>query len=447
MLPLGLLGAFVFSALALMAGSASAAEVHVFSGSFGAGELSLGEHSGVAVNQGTGDVYVADTGNGRVAEFSPAGTFVRGFGGPTEPTFVAVDNSAGASKGDVYVADTATATVAKFDAEGNPVTSWGTGGVLDGSTAPTGTFKTIFGIAVDSTGVLVVYAEPGEGGTLERFGQDGSFVGEVTSPFGPRTAGLAVDSTGNYYLARAEEPGPTAKVGPSGEPLAEFIDPGPTTGPTTDDTDVYVSHSDHVSRYDAAGTLLESFGAAQLTGGAGVAIAADGTAYVADSASDQIDVFESVLVPDVKTEAATALTRTAATLNGTIGAAGGPEAECRFEYTTQAQFEAEGFTGATILACVPPGPFTGSGQEAVTAAAAGLEVGTAYRFRLVGENENGANPNNAAGGSLGFETAPAVRVEPTEATAVLRGSATLNGTVTPEGGRSRSLRIRIRQPG
>ena len=86
--------------------------------------------SGVAVNDETHDVYVADTGNHRVDEFESNGTFLRAFGknvgGPgidtcmlvpgckagTEgsepgalaaPKFVAVDNSGGESEGDVYV--------------------------------------------------------------------------------------------------------------------------------------------------------------------------------------------------------------------------------------------------------------------------------------------------------------------------------------------------------
>ena len=60
---------------------ASAKEFHSFSTSFGAagsgdGQLALAEHSGLAVNQTTGDLYVADTGNGRVEQFSSSGAFV-----------------------------------------------------------------------------------------------------------------------------------------------------------------------------------------------------------------------------------------------------------------------------------------------------------------------------------------------------------------------------------
>src|SRR5579864_4481054 len=67
-----LTGALVF------AGGASALATHVFATSFGtpAGDvgLSLASNSGVAVNQTTHDVYLADTGNLRVDEFSSSGT-------------------------------------------------------------------------------------------------------------------------------------------------------------------------------------------------------------------------------------------------------------------------------------------------------------------------------------------------------------------------------------
>jgi hypothetical protein len=104
-LPIALLAALLAIA-ALAAAPASAAETHVFTGSFGsegsgAGQLNerlknvrlrlagaerirlrLLAHlrlTGLAVDQATGDVYVADTGNDRVDKFDSAGTFIRAF--------------------------------------------------------------------------------------------------------------------------------------------------------------------------------------------------------------------------------------------------------------------------------------------------------------------------------------------------------------------------------
>jgi len=141
----------VLAILVVVPASALAATAHRFEKAFGspgegAGQLDLvapirGAEgnpeakvagSGVAVDDATHDVYVADTGNRRVGEFDSAGTFIRAFGGEvgphgegtcttaltckagasgsaagdlSAPKFVAVDNSGGTSEGDVYVGD------------------------------------------------------------------------------------------------------------------------------------------------------------------------------------------------------------------------------------------------------------------------------------------------------------------------------------------------------
>ena len=74
-----------------------------------------------------GEVYVTDTGNGRVVVFDQGGAFLREFGskgkGPDqldEPVGIAV--SADGSR--VYVADSNNARVSVFDPQGQPVAQW-----------------------------------------------------------------------------------------------------------------------------------------------------------------------------------------------------------------------------------------------------------------------------------------------------------------------------------
>ena len=143
--------------------------------------------------------------------------------------------------------------------------------------------------------------------------------------------------------------------------------------------------------------------------------------------------FEPVLLPDAKSEAASGITNVAATLNGTISAAGGPEASCEFQLTTQAAFKKEGFAGAKPLGCSPTGPFTGSGVEAVTAEAGGLAPGTRYVFRVVGGNENGSNPGAASkAGALDFRTlGPSILV--TGVKEITATAATATGLMNPNG--------------
>ena len=126
---------------------------------------------------------------------------------------------------------------------------------------------------------------------------------------------------------------------------------------------------------------------------------ASGDLYVARGETPQLETYGPVLIlPDVTTEAATEVTGTTATLNGTINAAGGPESSCHFQYTTDAAYLADkaieghdGFAGAQSAPCVPPGPFTGTVTNAVSAKVSGLGPETKYEFRIVGENENGVN--------------------------------------------------------
>ena len=120
----------------------------------------LSEPTGVAVNNATGDVYVADTGNNRIQEFDSGGSFVRMWGkkvnvstggnicpeapgdvcetspapganaGDTagafnHPVGIAVDNSNGSAAGAVYVVDLANNRVQRFTAGGEFVLTWG----------------------------------------------------------------------------------------------------------------------------------------------------------------------------------------------------------------------------------------------------------------------------------------------------------------------------------
>jgi hypothetical protein len=134
---------------------------------------------GVAVDA-AGDVFVADTFNNAVKEYSPAGTFLGSVGsGFNRPYGVAVDGA-----GDVFVADTYNSTVKEV--------------------LPDGTIKTIgsgfsypYGVAADGAGDLFVadtlnsaVKEVLPGGTIKTIG----------SGFSTPT-GVAVDSAGDVFVA------------------------------------------------------------------------------------------------------------------------------------------------------------------------------------------------------------------------------------------------------
>ena len=124
------------AAFAFTTSPAWAGEVHIFDSSFGEapGPGQLHEPDGVALNEETGNVYVADRGDGRIEEFTATGTVLGEFGGASAPTGalekpsqLAIDNSGNPldpSENDVYVtgevtiAGEAVHVIYKFSASG-----------------------------------------------------------------------------------------------------------------------------------------------------------------------------------------------------------------------------------------------------------------------------------------------------------------------------------------
>jgi hypothetical protein len=272
---------------------AFAGRARIFTGSFGAASSTTidpyplaipargvlgntGFIQGDAIDQSTGDIYVADPLNHRIEKFGPQGEFILMFGsevnanpmaadrslctiletcqtgtaGTTPGAFasgaalhVAVDNSTGPSQGDVYVADSSVFTggddkVSKFDSSGHLITGWSSGGQLDGSTSSDGPFKSLRGIAVDPSGDLWVYST-GEGQRIARifeFDQSAGFITDWSTHAGENpqgvNEGIAVDSEDNVYLAIS---GALVLKYTSGGALLSTI-----AGPFTDEVSEYV---------------------------------------------------------------------------------------------------------------------------------------------------------------------------------------------------------------
>ncbi len=164
--------------------------------------------TGVAVDS-SGNVYVADTNNHRIQKFDSSGNFLfkwgayGGEGGVTSngsgdgqfsaPQDVAVDGS-----GNVYVAESGNNRIQKFDSSGNFLLKWGTPGFGDGQ------FNQPTGVAVDSSGN--VYVADKYNDRIQKFDSNGNFLfpwGTNGSSDGQFSASrsVAVDSSGNVYVA------------------------------------------------------------------------------------------------------------------------------------------------------------------------------------------------------------------------------------------------------
>jgi hypothetical protein len=468
------LAALAVALLVLFVTPALATYTHVFSSSFGEagsgdGQLELvsrtegGGGSGVAVNASTHDVYVADTGNHRVDEFSSSGVFIRAWGwgvadGTTEalqtcasgchaglpgngagqfnePSSIAVDNSGGPSQGDVYVADRTSggsAFVAKFTASGGYLSSNDGSGAIFPIPGPFG--SSILGITVDTSGDLWVYTS-----VLFEFAQDGGFITDLTVGPGGQGEGLAIDSAHNFYFASFQGPG---KYNSSGKLIGAVRRnhggfSGLAVNPTTNGLYVNEAAVGVLARYASSCdptygscTPVEEFGfGGELNNAGNLAVdQATDTVYVVDVGDGRIAVFGRT--PDVTTAGTVSRAATAAVISGTVNPGNTAVSDCHFDYVSNAEY-ASGESNPYVAGGTVPCDTTPSGAGLVTVHAeiTGLIPGTVYHYRL--------QATNAYGTSLGAdETVPGTppAVDFTSAAGVTSVAAVLQAGINPDGG-------------
>jgi hypothetical protein len=482
----------IFGALALLGlatiapSAASAAQSHAFKEAFagpgdGAGRLQLVEPhvnanpkvggSGLAVDEETGDLYVADTANHRVSEFSSTGAFIRAFGwgvadgspeleacaltcqegisghepGQLEaPTFLAVDNDPSSpSHGDLYVADTAADLITKFTEDGALAGSWGTAGQLDGSAAPKGPFGQLKGLTVDHSGDLIVLGISGEAFV---FNPSGDFAEELPGPvgtigndLGADPSGIAIGAAHSIYSVDAF--GAVVERTSSGSTIGNVTRDHENPGDGNPLISGLATNSFHDDLYaDEEGTAIANFspqcepalglctpsqlfGEGHLEGAAGLAVDSQtGTVYAADTAADQIAVF--AVAVEATIEAPTEVTATTAVLHGQVDPEGSTLSTCKFEYS-------EGTAEGQSVPCAETSAEIGSGTMPVPvhAEVTGLSGGTAYRFRLRATNAGG----DVKSEEEGLQTAVLPVISEAQATEITAGSAILKAKVDPRG--------------
>lgn len=151
-------------------------------------------------------IYAADSRNLRIQVFDEDGIFLfkwrsedtggPPFGGPRGPKGIAVDQSTG----DVYVADSEKNRMQKFDLDGNFLRTWGTAGVNYGE------FRWPRDVEIGSDGSVYVVDTDNE--RIQKFDPVGNFLSEfqglhneIDGPFHPR--GVAVDTQSGFIYATA----------------------------------------------------------------------------------------------------------------------------------------------------------------------------------------------------------------------------------------------------
>ena len=137
--------------------------------------------------------------------------------------------------------------------------------------------------------------------------------------------------------------------------------------------------------------------------------------------SDQ--TFTTLPDPTVATGTASAVTQTTATLGGSVNPNSGEVTECKLEYGTSTSY-------GSSTSC-NPAPGSGSSPVAVSAAITGLTANTAYHYRITATNAGGTS----YGSDQTFTTLPNPPTVATgTASAITQTSATLGGSVNPNGG-------------
>jgi hypothetical protein len=263
-----------------------------------------GINNPVAVAQGSnGDYWVVNSGTSQVEEVVPStGAVAETLGGPgtgnghlENPSAIAVTSS------DVFVADTGN----------NRVEEWSTAGAFVATIGAAGTGKGQFtgpdGVAVSGT---TLYVSDDGNNRIESFNATtGAYSASITTDVSA-PAGLTVDSSGHLWAAQQDnyDTGLDGIVEYSSSgTVVQAIDDNNTTqyGGFTNPTDVAVNSSGHIfvaqpdtdylMELTSTGVYLNEFGTSgsgTVAYAAGVTVLSNGDLLVADTGNNRLVVFQ-----------------------------------------------------------------------------------------------------------------------------------------------------------
>ncbi|HEX3390959.1 MAG TPA: NHL repeat-containing protein [Solirubrobacteraceae bacterium] len=318
-------------------------------GDEGAGkeEHTLKSPEGVAIDP-SGNVWVADTGDGRIEEFEPNGTFMKAI--PSAGVrAVALDGS-----GDVFASiGGAKPYVIEYSPSGAVIDDEIGKGLLSESSEGTPN-----GIAVDRAREIL-YVVNGGGNVIERF-TNWAVSTEPPSSVEEGKAtlhGMIEVEPGSSIASCGFEYGPTTAYGSTVRCLPE--------GPYTTNTPV--------------SAMLSG-----LSGATHYRIAATTTKGYAEFGDDL-----AFGPPEVDGQSAEA-TVTTATLRANVTVIEAGASTCKeAQYVAEQEYAASGFTHAQSVPCTTPIGSTPGEYEVETAEIKGLRPNTVYHYRFLTTNQNG----------------------------------------------------------
>ncbi len=437
----------------------------------------------VAVD-GNGNVFVADTLNDTIRRITPAGMVTTVAGSPTafgsadgtgsdarfnEPSGVAAD-----STGNVYVADTGNFTIRKISPTGLVTTlagSPGLGGSLDGM-GSAARFALPSDLAVDANGNIYV-ADTGSS-TIRRIAPNGAVSTLAGSPGHPgsddgigsaarfnRPQGVAVDGTGNVYVAdttneiiRKVTPGGQVTTLAGAPGLAGHDDGAGSAARFDYPADVAVDGSGNVFVADADGSTIRRItpaGVVSTVAGSpgrdgnqngvgsgvrfnfpsGLAVDQTGILYVANTASHNIDTGRLAASPAIITQPQNQTVTPGASVMFSVMASGAPDPVYQW-YFNGGPFQ--GATSSTLSFSAARSSDAGNysvtvtnALGSVTSASATLSVSSSSSSGGGGSSGGSSGGGSSGGGGGGGAPSPAFLV----ALLVLAGVRRLTGSRRP----------------
>jgi hypothetical protein len=392
--------------LALSAGVAQAEPPRLVSyGTFGSVAQSP---IGVAVDQPSGDVYVAGISSESgtpIDKFDASGKLIS----PPPPfgeNFVAGAAAVNPTNGDLYVFNIFGANIETYDPNS---------GALVGTPFPVAVLgsplERLLQIATDASGDVYVpepLKETGSGSMVpndevHEYSPSGTLLNTFTGS-GAGTlkepTGVAVDSSGNLWVAdhgndRIEE------LSPADVPIGEIKSEGVRALALDGHGDVFaivknradfcgslVPPCSHLVEYSSGGAQVADVGAGSFEAGANFRLPpmvavndSSGRVYVTDASRGLVWIFGPPTAPVVDQEFAAEVTTSEAKLGALVNP-GGIQTTYRFEYgTTTAYGQSTPFPEGSVG--------EGVTSHAVWAAASSLAPGTTYHYRVVATNELG----------------------------------------------------------
>lgn len=326
----------------------------------GSGDGQFVNPSGLATDS-TGRVYVVESGNNRVQEFTSSGAFIRKWGanggdgssGSANGEFSNPQGVAVSPAGNVYVADTNNGRIQEFTSTGTFIRKWGSFGSGNGE------FGNLTGVTTDSAGN--VYAVDAGNAVVQKFTSTGAFL---------------------------------RKWGTPGSNPGQFA--GPTNATTDSSDNVYVTDSgnNRIQKFTPSGATISIFGSSgtgngQFLNPQGIAtISSAGSIYVVDSGNDRVEKLSEDMTPPTggRISGIYPVFRTASpfTVSWTGATDSGSGIKSYMAYASRAPFN--GPFGAPAVFKTTLGPGSGSFQA---------KPGNTYCF-TVRANDNAGNVSAAS---------------------------------------------------